>query len=267
MSLKRWVTFAGMIALAGCKLSSDLPDHHYIGYFLVEAKPDGEGQYSALPNGIFFDQLAINGTVSIPDSRLTANVDSCRLDTIVASGDNILPTVDAGSPVVLQYDQTTANMLPDTSPNIVVYNVDGPQAIGPSTRMTFTVPGAEGAFPASSITASMPTAFTLSPIDTAPADSMSITWSSPNGPGVAFVVLLKFTSDSASPDFANQQVRCSWVDDGKGVVPESLAALWRDARPGTRSVDSYRWMTTSSNGQESGLVVSAQLDGSPPTLQ
>ena len=130
--------------------------------------------------------------------------------------------------------------------------------IAPGSHVTLSVPGAPNGFPQSSITTTTVTAYDLGPIDTLPADSLRITWTSPMGGGSAMVVELKYAS-SAQHAVADREIFCSWTDDGEGVVPASLAAEWKAAQPGSRFVDSYRWETTIDNGQNSGLIVLSQL--------
>jgi hypothetical protein len=265
MPQTRWLTLAGIAALtavASCSLSTDLPTTHLIGVLNLEAVPFQDTGYVTSPTAIFFDQVTSNITLQLPDSRFV--VDSCRsasipTDTGSASG---LEHVDAGPSVSFDYPDGTLALTPDTAlSGFITYEALGhpPLHIAPGSQITLTVPGAQNGFPPSTITATTVTAYDFGPVDTIPSDSLVVTWTSPMGSTAAMVVELKYAS-SPQHTFADKEIFCSWIDDGQGVVPATLAAAWRTAQPGSRFIDSYRWQTTINNGQNSGLIVISQLD-------
>jgi len=244
MKLIRGAAAMAVVALAGCKLgSSDLPSSINIGAIFMTDSLTPSGAHVLAPTATFSNE----SNLTLPDSRVP--VDSCTSAPYPLTGADFLPSgaLDAGASVSMQTDLGTTELTPDTtgSPPSVTYRLPADSAIPftPGTSVTFAVPGATNGFPAMTVTAGTATTYAFSPIDTAPAaDSFVVHWSPAAGTGTVLALTLAFSTnpDAIKPD---QQILCSLVDDGVVQIPFALASLWRDATPGTRVIQSYKWVT------------------------
>lgn len=259
MRMTRPLGIVVVLALAGCKLSSDLPTSRPLGVINQRGVQVASNSYGTAPTGVFFNA---SGVIT-PDSRFV--VDSCT-QTIYPIDTGATPQysyLDAGSGITVQTDLGSGTLKPDTTlGGLVSYQLpsDSLLPFTPGAPMTFTVPGATNGFPAISLSAATAAPYTFGPIDTLPDPAaFNITWSPAAGTGSAMVISLQFATDSAAtrPD---QQIYCSLVDDGSVTIPRRLADLWRTARPGMRHLSSYRWQTSFLNSGPAGLLVISEYD-------
>jgi hypothetical protein len=250
--------------LAGCKLATDTSKEHVVGVFTVNTHVVNDTEFTTAPTGVFFVQV----NTTLPDSRTVG--DSCQYqsiptDTAVLGG---LQHVDAGSAVTVQTDRATGTLVPDTSARtgFISYNLVGnPLPFTPGTTVSFLVNGSNHGFPPSSIAGQTVESYAFGPIDPAPSDSLIITWSPALGAGWALVLELKFASD-ANQQMPDKELYCALADDGIAVVPASLAVRWRNAPLGRRTLDSYKWHTTTSAWSNSELLVISQFNLSKATF-
>lgn len=265
MRMTRPLGIVAVLALAGCKLSSDLPTSRPLGVINQKGVQVAPNTYATAPVGVFFNASGI----TTPDSRYV--VDSCT-QTIYPIDTGATPKysyLDAGPNVSVQTDLASGQLKPDTSlGGLVSYVVPGDSLLPftPGAPITFTVPGATNGYPAISLAAATAGPYTFGPIDTLPdPTAFTITWSPAAGTGSAMVISLQFATGSTAtaPD---QQIYCSLVDDGSVTIPQRLASLWRTATPGTRHLSSYRWHTSFLNSGPAGLLVISEYDEEKSTF-
>ena len=192
--------------------------------------------------------------VRFPDSRTV--VDQCVASSSGANApDPNIPAafryMEAGPSVTLTLGTATRTLERTTQTRsdgtLLFYNQ--PTADGgftPDANFTITTPGAQGGFPAATLSGRTTVPFTFQPVaDAGPSTQvLPLRWTAaPTGHQSAMLVELRYTgvvSGVPTP----RAIFCSLVDDGSHDVPANLAAEWYAASAATHETIFQRLRTT-----------------------
>jgi hypothetical protein len=95
----------------------------------------------------------------------------------------------------------------------------------PGDSMVITVPGDRAGFPASTFRGKTAEAFTMTPLVVpAAGNPINLTWTPASDLHAAMFVTFRYTTGTATS--FNRQIACSFLDDGSGQVPATVAADW-----------------------------------------
>lgn len=196
-----------------------------------------DGNYVARPEGLF----ALASGPPTVDSRST--VDTCQVaDYVPQSTSMSVVQVDAGDSLVFAVGAATTLLRPIKRFGITVYAAQ-PADVGfvPGMEVTFTIPGAPGGFPETTISSLTPAALTsLTPISSRPPldQPLDVAWGPAGDDSSRFEMLLIFARQGTT-EF-NEQVVCDWRDDGTGVIRAQLLGGWSLSEAQRIEVSRYR---------------------------
>lgn len=233
----------GVIAVAGCNLSSDLSSTQRIG--IINVTQVGVGDTAELGAFAQFFQTGTNFNVSLPNAA--AATDSCDVTDWTGDPEPTPPTginnLNAGSSIALATDLTEASMVPGFQGTAVVYSVSaGTLPFTPGAEISFDIPGDSGGYPAQSIETHTIVTASLAPIDRHPAEDLHLSWS-PGG-NTGGIVQLAFQYSNSANTTPNRQMLCVLRDDGSYDVPDYVVREWAAAPDPSQSVTGFRWNTT-----------------------
>lgn len=228
--LRRLVRLAPVVlVLAACVDTLPQPDGRF-GTVTAPAFDAGAGTYVLKIEAAFYDNTDVGYTSFPGDTCVLAPYTTAPtviggsirfldagerlLSSIGGRIDTLLPVV--GLPVKI-YRQTRANGIPYT----------------PGDTLQITVPGA--AFPASAVSVRTAEDFTHSEI-TVPAAgaALPLTWTAAPIGGSQMTFSLRYANAFATAG-QNEQVFCSFVDDGTASIPSVYLDGWRSALNNDRS--------------------------------
>jgi hypothetical protein len=218
----------------------------------------GDNGYVARPEGLF----ALASGPPTANSRST--VDTCQVGDYVPQSTSIsIVQVDAGDSLVFAVGAATTLLRPIKRFGITVYAAQ-PAEIGfvPGSEVTFTVPGAPGGFPATTISSLTPAALTsLTPISSRPPldQPLDVAWS-PVGDDSSRVEVLLIFARQGTTEF-NEQVVCDWRDDGTGVIRAQLLGGWSLSE--VQRIEVSRYRTQRQEMGDTVMVLLATFDTVP----
>ena len=224
------------LALAACLDPDPVPESNYgvIGLTSVVTSTDT----ILSPEGLFYR----TGLLGLPSSRVIS--DQCQVAAYPTPAQSTqLPRfLDAGDSVIVSTATTTKFLFPTVGANGESYVLDAGERFRftPGENVTVTVPGAPGGFANGTISVLTARGFTLGSIAASPPanDPLPLTWSPAGDDSTKMLVSLQYGVGQLA---ANQQIFCSFVDDGAAEVPAILLTQWRNATTGSRKVEAARW--------------------------
>jgi hypothetical protein len=233
----------GVVAIAGCDLSTDVQRTDRIGVMNVSQLTSGDT--ATLTVDATFFQARPNVSYSVPNTAVVG--DTCSVEDY--DGPVELPPVpydnlNAGPSIAVSTDKADATLLPaPNSDGNIFYSMEGgPAPFTPGSDVTIEIPGDSGGFPAQSLKVRTLVAPTVAPIERHPEEDMQITWSPAGSPTGAVQLQFLFSSDSnATPD---RVMLCGLRDDGSQVIPRFKVGEWAASPDEAQSVSGYRWNTT-----------------------
>lgn len=261
-SLIRYLLLAGAlnVVTVGCREATLSAPTIPTGVLTLFAR-SANGSYVARPEALF----AQAGSALSADSRST--VDTCRVgDYIPQSTNIILDQIDAGDSIVFAAGSETTALRPVKRFGITVYAAEPPEVdIVPGTEVSFTIPGAVGGFPATTISSLTPPALTaLAPIPARPSPDqpLEVTWEPVGDDSSRFEALLIYARQGTI-NF-NEQVVCEWRDDGSGTIRPELLAGW--ALSELQRIEVSRYRTQRREIADTVLFLLATFDTVPPVV-
>lgn len=216
--------------LAGCISTEPVATQDY-GFVVIVGEPDGAGG-SVVSNPLAY----FLRTSQIGISEDGATTDRCEVGQIPASSEPVpgLPYLDAGASVTVGTPDGPITLLRDAIPNQILYSAEGSFVHTPGGELSVTVPGADGGFPAMSVTGSAAPEFTFQevPFSEDAASDVVLDWTpAPVAGRTTMNVSLRYAADGTT---LNRQIFCSLVDDGSYTVDRILAEGWNNAQGGIR---------------------------------
>jgi len=244
---------AAVVIFADACGAGSPPTSRPLGVFNVVDSSNGAGGYVVKPTGVFWSasNLTLPYSGNVPDSC----VDTVYFPPVVDTA-TLTNQLDAGPQVSFQTDLGTGVMTPDTIPGkLISYQYHGPGVPHtPGADIIFTIPGAAGGVDAA--TQHMVTAkrLVLGPVDTAPADSLHLTWLI-GQPGLAAVNIYLIYA-TATSSILNRQIFCQLYDDGDQYLNVFISKKWKNAAQTQQKVTAFRYVTTYTTGSNNLLLLS-----------
>lgn len=191
--------------------------------------------YTMRPEAAFYGQTDLSYTPFANDTCLVAQFFP-NSSTINGS----LRFLDAGERLLTSIGGRVDTLVP--VPGIALRIYQSPNAAGipytPGDTLTLTIPGAE--FPASAISVRTAETFTHGAIGVPAADQpLALTWTAAPSGGSNMTFSLRY-ANSFSTTGLNEQVFCSFIDDGAATVPASVLGGWVNALNNQRQTKATR---------------------------
>lgn len=205
------------------------------GAITAAAFDGGAANYTMRPEAAFY------GETDLSYEPFTS--DTCLLAQFFPNSTTIngsLRFLDAGDRLLTSVSGRVDTLVPVSNIGLRIYQ--SPNAGGipytPGDTLTITIPGA--AFPASAISVRTAEPFTHSAVGVPVADEpLSLTWTPATVAGSQMTFSLRY-ANSFSTTGLNEQVFCSFVDDGAATVPAAILGGWINALNAQRQTKATR---------------------------
>ena len=224
-----------LLATTACLDTLKLTDRRF-GTIAVPAYDNGGGSYVMRPEAAFYDQSDLSYTPAVGDTCVIAVYNPI---TTINSG---LLTLNAGAFLFTSIGGRIDSMQPLPGIALRLYTTVRPLGIPylPGDTLGITVPGAADGFPASAISIRTAEAFTHGVIGV-PAENadLPLTWTAAPAAGSQMTFSLRY-ANSVSSGPLNEQVFCSFIDDGSATISAGYVDAWRTAFYGNRSTRALR---------------------------
>jgi hypothetical protein len=236
MRIRIPVLLAAAAIASACLEPLPTPNGRY-GAITMTAYENGP-DYVMRPEAAFYDKTDASYE---PFPSDTCIVSPFSFGSGVISGNVIL--LDAG-----EFIQTSVSGRTDTlaqHPQLLVHYYRATATTGfpftPGDTMTVAIPGATPGFPASGISVRTAEAFTHGAVGIPAADAdLDLTWTAAPAAGAVMTFSLRYRNSFAADTLENEQVFCSFVDDGAAIVPSAYLDGWRTAQSDKRSTRAVR---------------------------
>jgi hypothetical protein len=231
----RILTLAAVaVVLTACVDELERPNGRF-GSISATAFDNGAGTPVLNLEAAFYGQTDIGFQLPSTDSCFLAQFS--EVNTINTG----LTYLRAGDFLTVRTGARVDTMTPITGLPVRVYesrrNPGIPFTPGDSTAVD--IPGSP-TFPAASISVKTAEAFTHSPINVPAADAdLVLAWTAAPSPGSIMTVSLRYANAFSSGN-KNEQLFCSFVDDGAATIPASFVNGWRTAFGNNRSTSLNR---------------------------
>jgi hypothetical protein len=232
MRLRIPVLLTVVLLATACLDALDVPDGRF-GNIIVSTFEAGSENYTFRAEAAFLDRTDATYT--------TLTVDTCIVtgfnpnDTGISGGSNL---IRAGEFLFTNIAgrTDTLSLIPGLAvPYYRTTLIDGVPFV-PGDTLQVTVPGASPGFPAASIFVRTAEPFTHDPVGVpAVNESQPIAWTPAPAAGSAMTMSLRYNNNFSIDTLPNEQVFCSFVDDGAASVPDRYLAGWRGALLNSRS--------------------------------
>lgn len=212
------------------------PPEGRFGTITAAAFDNGGGTYVLRPEAAFYDKTDLTYTPAVGDTCVLASYSP--ISTISGS----LITLDAGDFLFTSIGGRVDTLAPRAGFSLRVYAAVRPLGIPytPGDTLAVTVPGAVGGFPASAISVRTAEAFTHDSIGVPGAtEDLTLAWTPAPTAGSQMTFSLRY-ANAFSGGTANEQLFCSFTDDGTATVDSDYLLGWRSALNGVRSTRAIR---------------------------
>ncbi len=232
MRVRVLILSALVLALGACLSPLEIPFGRF-GTISVRTFDDGAAGFLMAPEAAFYDQTELSYQPYLSDT--------CFVLDYIAPNDNNFTTartLDAGEFIVTNVSGRTDSLAP--VPNLAIRLYESMAPFGypfvPGDTLTVTVPGATGGFPAAVVKVKTAEPFTHGPVGVPAAnENLALTWTPAPSPGTQITFSMRY-ANNLSTGGLNEQVFCSFVDDGTGTVRASYLDGWRTATNDLRDV-------------------------------
>lgn len=224
-----------LLASTACIDTLPLPSGRF-GTLTAGAFDNGGGTYVMRPEAAFYDQTDLSYIPAVGDTCVVVNYNPVQT---INSG---LILLNAGEFLFTSIGGRVDTMTTPGGSSLRVYSALPPRGIPyiPGDTLSVTVPGAPGGFPASSISIRTAEAFTHGAIGV-PAENIELplTWTPAPVTGSQMTFSLRY-ANSVSGGALNEQVFCSFTDDGAASINANYLGGWRTALNNNRSTRALR---------------------------
>ncbi len=224
-----------LLATTACLDPLALPVGRF-GTISVAAYANGGSSYVIRPEAAFYDQSDLAYVPVVGDTCVVALYNPT---TAVNPG---LQTLNAGDFLFTRIGGRIDSM--QALPNISLrfYTLVNPLGIPytPGDTLSVTIPGAVDGFPATAISIRTAEAFTHGAIGV-PAENLDlpVVWTAAPSAGSQMTFSLRYAT-GVSSGAANEQIFCSFTDDGSATIRAGYLDAWRLALDVTRSTRALR---------------------------
>jgi hypothetical protein len=197
---------------------------------------DNGGGFVMRPEAAFYDQTDL--------SYVPFQGDTCVVTTYSPQNqvNGSLLTLNAGEFLVTRVSGRVDSLASLTGSSFRLYTPLRPQGIPfvPGDTLSLTVPGAPGGFPASVISIRTAEAFTHTPV-AVPVENaaLPIAWTPAPSGGSQMTFSLRYANVN-SGGALNEQIFCSFDDDGAASIAAIYLDGWRTALAGNRETRALR---------------------------
>jgi len=222
------------VALTACVDQLEAPNGRF-GSISATAIDNGGGTPVLNLEAAFFGETDIGFQVPTQDSCFLAQF--FETNTINTG----LTYLRAGDFLTVRTGARIDTIRPITGLPVPVYESRRAPGIPytPGDSTAVDIPGS-ASFPAASISGKTAEAFTHSPINVPPADAdLVLAWTAAPSPGSVMTVSLRY-ANAFSNGNKNEQLFCSFVDDGAATIPAAFLTGWRTATNNNRSTSLNR---------------------------
>lgn len=206
------------------------------GTITAAAYDNGAGTYVLRPEAAFYDNTDFTYTPAVGDTCVIAAYSA----TSTISGGVL--TLNAGDFLFTSIGGRVDTLAPLGGLSLRVYSLVRPLGIPyiPGDTIAVTIPGAVGGFPASAISVRTAEAFTHDSIRVPAANAdLPLAWTPAPSPGSQMTFSLRY-ANSLSGGPANEQLFCSFTDDGTATIDSDYLTGWRSALNDVRSTRAIR---------------------------
>lgn len=192
------------------------------------------GGYAMRPQAAFYGSTDLSYAPFPNDTCFTA----AYADSTAISGG--LRFLNAGDFIQMSVSGRVDTLLPLLNTNLRVYQFPASTGIPftPGDTLTVVVPGAT--FPASGITVRTAEAFTHDSVIVPAVDaSLPIAWTAAVASGTTMTFSLRYNNGFITTGY-NEQLFCSFIDDGAATIPAALLTGWRNALNDERTTRAVR---------------------------
>lgn len=235
MRLRLPVLAATLLLTTACLGGLETPNGRF-GTISASALDNGGGGYVMDPEAAFYGDTDLGYT---PFPNDTCIVLAFSNSTTV---NNSLITLNAGDRLFTSVSGRIDTLAPIPNINIRVYSPVRTSGIPflPGDTLSITVPGNPSGFPASAISVRTAEPFTHSTIGIPSENqSVTVTWTPAPAPGSQMTFSLRY-ANATSTTGLNEQVFCSFNDDGAAVIGADYLNGWRTALSDQRSTRAVR---------------------------
>ncbi len=232
----RVLSFAVLLLSSTACIDTLQQSNGRFGTVTAGAFGNGVGSYVMRPEAAFYDKTDLSYTPASGDTCVIANYNPVQT---INTG---LVTLNAGEFLLTSIGGRVDTMAAIAGSSLRVYSAIRPLGIPytPGDSLTITIPGAPGGFPASSITIRTAEAFTHGTIGI-PVENVALplTWTPAPSAGSQMTFSLRY-SNSVSGGALNEQIFCSFTDDGAASINANYLGGWITALNGNRATRALR---------------------------
>jgi hypothetical protein len=191
------------------------------GFMVMNARARSNGVYTTQPTAFFYTSYQVNL------ASAAAAWDSCRVypydATATTGGAGYL---GAGSSLSVSVSGRSDVLSPASTTTPGPYNMSSTGIIfTPGDTVKLTIPGDKNGFPAATVVSKTAEPFTVDPMVTPPfGQGMPLKWSSPTDNNSAMLFTFLYSNSGGSTP--NEEIYCSYVDNGQDSVPAYLMSKY-----------------------------------------
>jgi hypothetical protein len=212
------------------------PPEGRFGTITAAAYDNGAGTYVLRPEAAFYDKTDLSYTPAVGDTCVIAQYSPT---TTISGG---LLTLNAGDFLFTSIGGRVDTLAPLGGFSLRIYSAIRPLGIpyNPGDTLAVTIPGAVGGFPASAISVRTAEAFTHDAIGVPGAtEDLTLAWTPAPSAGSQMTFSLRYANGFSS-GAANEQLFCSFTDDGTATIDSDYLNGWRTALNDVRSTRAVR---------------------------
>lgn len=212
------------------------PPEGRFGTITAAAYDNGAGTYVLRPEAAFYDRTDLTYTPAVGDTCVTA----AYTPILTISGS--LLTLNAGEFLFTSIGGRVDTLAPLGGLSLRVYSAIRPLGIPytPGDTLAVTIPGSVSGFPASAISVRTAEAFTHDSIRVPGAtEDLTLAWTPAPSAGSQMTFSLRYANGFSSGT-ANEQLFCSFTDDGTATIDSDYLSGWRSALNDVRSTRAVR---------------------------
>lgn len=224
-----------VLAITACVDTLPVPNGRF-GTITAGAYDNGGGSWVMRPEAAFYDKTDLSYVPAVGDTCVITFYSP--IQTVNAG----LLTMNAGGFLFTSIGGRVDTMAPQPGIGLRVYAAIRPLGIPftPGDTLSVTVPGSPTGFPASAIAIRTAEAFTHAPVDVPAANAnLPLSWTPAPSAGSQMTFSLRY-ANSVSGGGLNEQIFCSFIDDGAASINANYLEGWRTALNNNRSTRALR---------------------------
>jgi hypothetical protein len=232
MRLRIPALLAVVVLASACLETLEAPDGRF-GNITVPTFDAGGGNYVLKAEAAFFDNTDASYTNPANDTCIVTgyNPNPGGLSGgsfLLRAGEHLLTTIGGRT--------DTLGLIPGLAVPYYRTTLTSGVPFVPGDTLQVSIPGETPGFPASAIFVRTAEVFTHDAVGVPPAgESQDVVWSPPPVGGSVMTVSLRYNNNFSTDTLPNEQVFCSFIDDGAAVIPTGYLSGWRGGPENSRS--------------------------------